>query len=249
MMEDESPDMPPLFEDLLGMEQDTEEADDANSDLLNLNDMEEVEDDSAFPVQQSRPPSDSDPVDSSLYEVCKRAASKLGIQWPAALDAEGMERDLYDGKRLPTSQPLAKQLLPAVPACMTEMKRYWSSPFKSKLFTKGYSQLDIHGMEELGLAGPPMVEPSVAYHLHPNRGSLTASSSISLPTKIEHATAAIFQRMYMYGGQAVCSLSATILLSAYRAEILEELSRQLVQLVQNQRDIKVPPLTGQMWPG
>lgn len=33
-------------------------------------------------------------------------------------------------------------------------------------------------MEVLGLAGPPVVESSVAYHLHPNR-----------------------QRMYKYGGQ------------------------------------------------
>lgn len=229
-MEDEPLDMPPLFEDLLGMEQTTEEEDDANSNLLDLNDMEEVEDDSTFPVQQSRPPSASDaalPVDSSLYKVCKRAACKLGIQWPAALDVEGAERDLYDGKRLPTSQSPAKQLLPAVPACMKEMRRYWSSPFKCKLPTKGYSQLEIHGMEELGLAGPPVMESSVAYHLHPNCCSLAASSSISLPTKMERVTAAIFRRMYKYGAQAVSSLNVTTLLSAYQAEILEEMGCQL----------------------
>lgn len=230
MMEEESPDMPPLFEDILGMEQDAEDVDDANSDLLEVNDMDEVEEDSTFPVQQSRPSSASDvvpPMDANLYEVCKRAASKLGIPWPAAMDAEGAERDLYDGKRLPPAQPSAKQLLPAVPACMKEMRRFWSSPFKSKLPTKGYSQLEVQGMEELGLAGPPAVEPSVAYHLHPNRRSLSASSSISLPTKAERVTASSFQRIYRYGAQTVCSLNAMTLLSAYQAEILEEMGRQL----------------------
>lgn len=44
---------------------------------------------------------------------------------------------------------------------------------------------------------------------------------------MEHVTAAIFQRMYRYGGQAVCSFNATTLLSAYHAEILEEMGRQL----------------------
>ena len=68
-----------------------------------------------------------DPVDSNLHEVCKRAAAKLGIHWPAAPDAEGAERDLYDDKRLPPAQPPSKQVLPAVPICMKEMSRYWSN--------------------------------------------------------------------------------------------------------------------------
>lgn len=128
------------------------------------------------------------------------------------------------GSLQPTS---AKQLLPAVPACMKEMKRFWSIPFKSKLPTKSYSQLEIHGIGELGLAGPPAVELSVAYHLHPNRRSLSAASRISLPTKAERVTASTFQRMYRYGAQTVCSLNTMTLLSAYQAEILEEMGRQL----------------------
>ena len=232
MMEAEAPVMPPLFDELLKGDPGCEDAEgDANSDLLDIYDnMEEEEDDSTFPTPQSRPPSASEtvpPVDSSLYEVCKRAAAKLGIVWPAAESAEGAERDLYDGKRLPPAQPPAKQLLPAVPACMKEMGRYWSNPFKSKLPTKGYSKLEIHGMGELGLAEPPMVESSVAHHLHPNRRSLSASSSISLPSKTERLTASIYQRMYKYAAQSVCSLNAMTLLSAYQAEILEEMGRQL----------------------
>ena len=231
MMDAESPEMPPLFEELLELEPGGEDAEgDANSDLLDMDDMEDEEEDSTFPVEPSRPPSASDvvpPVDSNLYEVCKRAASKLGIQWPAAQDATGGERDLYDGKRLPPAQPPSKQLLPAVPICMTEMGRYWSSPFKSKLPTKGYSKLEVEGMRELGLAGPPEVEPSVAYHLHPSRRSLSTSSNISLPNKTERLTASVLQRMYRYAAQSVCSLNAMTLLSAYQGEILEEMGRQL----------------------
>ncbi|KAE8299673.1 hypothetical protein D5F01_LYC02085 [Larimichthys crocea] len=142
---------------------------------------------------------------------------------------EGATRDLYDGKRLPP----AKQLLPAVPACMTEMSRFWSSPFKSKVTTQGYSKLEVHGMAELGLAEPPAVEPSLAYHLHPSRRSISASSRISLPGKTERTAAGVYQRMYKYAAQSVCSLNAVTLLSAYQAEILEEMGRQLDSGVPN----------------
>ncbi len=87
--------------------------------------------------------------------------------------------------------------------------------------------LEIQGMGELGLAGPPAVESSVAYHLHLNRRSMSASSQISLQSKMERLTALIYQRTYKYVGQSVCSLNAVTLLSAYQAEILEEMGRQL----------------------
>lgn len=106
---------------------------------------------------------------------------------------------------------------------MKEMSRYWSSLFKSKLPTKGNSQLEVQRLGELGLTEPPVVEPSVAYHLQPNHCSLSASSNISLGCEVEYLTTFIFQRMYIYAGQSVCSLYAMTLLSAYHMEILEEL--------------------------
>eukprot|EP00064_Thunnus_orientalis_P023115 superscaffoldBa00008431_g23344 len=143
----------------------------AGSDILNLDEMEGGQDESTFPTQQSRPSSSAEApplVANNLYKLCKCAAAKLNIQWPAAQETEGIERDLYDGKRFPPAQPPAKQLLPVVPAYMKEMRRFWSGPYKSKLATQGYSKLEVHGMSDLGLAEPPAVEPSVAYHLHPN---------------------------------------------------------------------------------
>ncbi|ROL48209.1 hypothetical protein DPX16_1646 [Anabarilius grahami] len=80
------------------------------------------------------------------------------------------------------------------------MSRHWCSPFKSKLPAKGYSKMEIQGMGELGLAGPPAIESSVAYHLHPNRRSISALSQISLPSKMERLTASIYQRMYKKWG-------------------------------------------------
>ncbi len=120
-------------------------------------DEEEEEDNSSFPVQPSRTPTANDSalqVDSNLHEVCKRAVAKLGLAWPAAKDAEGAERDLYNGKRLSPAQPAARQLLPAVPACMKEMSRHWSSPFKSKLLLRAIPCWRFRGWENWGWSDP-----------------------------------------------------------------------------------------------
>lgn len=93
MMDADSRELPLLFEELLDVGPGCEDTEgDANSDFLDMDEMEEEEDDSTFHLQQPRPPSASDavpPMDSDLDEVCKRAASKLGIPWPAAQDTTG----------------------------------------------------------------------------------------------------------------------------------------------------------------
>lgn len=177
---------------------------DATSDISLPAETDEEDDD--VPLSQSRPPSANEQAgstDPNLFEVCKRAAAKLSIPWPAALDMEGVERDLYDGRRLPPAQVMAKQLLPAVPACMKEMRRFWSSPLKSKLPARGCARFEIQGMDELGLSGPPAVETSVAYHHHPDRRTISAASNISLPSKMERFTASTYQRIYCVMGLAV----------------------------------------------
>ncbi|KAF0046098.1 hypothetical protein F2P81_002627 [Scophthalmus maximus] len=52
-------------------------------------------------------------------------------------------------------------------------------------------------------------------------------STATYMSKMERLTASIFQRSYKYAAQPVCSLNAVTLLSAYQAEILEEMGRQL----------------------
>lgn len=71
-----------------------EEADaDANSDLLDMDEMKEEEDDSTFLAPHLRPLSGlpASRVDGDLYVVCRRAASNLSIPWTATHDAEGTE--------------------------------------------------------------------------------------------------------------------------------------------------------------
>lgn len=85
-MDSESPDLSLLFDDINHGELGEEDAEgDANSDFLDLVDIEkEDEDDSSFPLQQSRPPSTTDAVpllESNLHEVFKYDATKLRIPW------------------------------------------------------------------------------------------------------------------------------------------------------------------------
>lgn len=182
------------------------------------------------PLLSPRPPSTSDqtgPADANLFEVCKRAATKLALPWPTPQDTEGTERDLYDGRRLPPTPVHTKQLLPAVPDCMREVRKYWDAPFRSKLPTRGYTTLEVGDMKELGLSGPPPVEASIAHHLHPNRRTMPAASGVTLPTKADRITASVLQRIYKCAGRAACSLNAVTLLSAYQARILEDLGKQI----------------------
>lgn len=56
-------------------------------------------------------------------------------------------------------------------------------------------------MSELGLSDPQLWEPSVAFHLHPTHRSVSASSSISLPSKADKLTASVYQSMYKYAAK------------------------------------------------
>lgn len=176
MMEAESPHMPPLFEGLLAQEEEGP-GDDANPDLLKT-----------WMKRKTTPPCLPNSLDP-LAGLTQPVRQKLGPQHKMQKEQRGT---FYDGKRLPPAEPTVRQLLPAVPACMKEMSRHWCSPFKSNLPAKGYSKLEIQGMGELRSVGPPVVESSVAYHLHTNQCSISASSQILLPSKIERLTVSVY---------------------------------------------------------
>lgn len=95
-----------------------------------------------------------------------RSAAKLGVPWPAAQGSEGLEWDQYDGIRLPPAQPAPKQLLSAVPVCMNSLRAQF---FLKLAPNQGCSKLEIHEMSVQGLAEPPAMEHSMAYHPHLNR--------------------------------------------------------------------------------
>ncbi|KAL0177335.1 hypothetical protein M9458_026229, partial [Cirrhinus mrigala] len=82
-------------------------------------------------------------------------------------------------------------------------------------------------MEELGMSNPPPVELSIAHHLNPNRRAAFSSASASLPGRTERLTALVFQKIYRSSALAVRALNATSLLTAYQAELMEEMGRQM----------------------
>ncbi len=67
----------------------------------------------------------------------------------------------------------------------------------------------------------------MANHLHPGRRTALSSTGASLPGKTEHFTTSVFQRVYKSSALAIRALNATSLLTAYQAELLEEMEHQL----------------------
>ncbi|RXN34296.1 putative GAG protein [Labeo rohita] len=151
-MDEVSPELPPVFPILA---EEREEEDDDDEAIARLLEEDGEEDDDGSPASAQ--------VELDLLEMCRRAVAKLSINWPSQQAGQGMKRDLYDGKRLPSRAPAVKQVIPAVPACVSEMKRFWDKPFSHRVPVKGFSRLDVHNMEELGMSNPPPVELSIDF--------------------------------------------------------------------------------------
>ncbi len=76
---------------------------------------------------------------------------------------------------------------------------------------KGFSRLDVQGMEDVGIADSLPVESSVANHFHPGRRAALSSTGASLPGKTESFAASVFQNIYKSSALAVRSLNPTSL--------------------------------------
>ncbi|KAJ8369290.1 hypothetical protein SKAU_G00093180 [Synaphobranchus kaupii] len=159
-----------------------------------------------------------------LLEVCERAAARLNIEWPALQNPADEERDVYDGKFLGPPPGPRKQLFPVLPACAKHMKHHWKDPLD---FKHGFSGLEVKDMAAHAMGEPPAVEPSIARHLNPTQGGLLAPPRPTLPNKMERFTASIHQASYRASSIAVRPLNVSSLLSAYQAELTEEMGKQL----------------------
>ncbi len=145
-MDEISPELPPLFEsDPLARDKEDEDEDDEAIARLLEEDLKEDEEDAILPPNLSSRPGSAMgeslspmPGELDLIEMCRRAAAKLSIDWPSQQEGQGAERDLYDGKRLPSRTSTVKQLIPAVPACVTEMRCFWHKPFSHRVPVKGF---------------------------------------------------------------------------------------------------------------
>ncbi|XP_029973330.1 uncharacterized protein LOC115407110 [Salarias fasciatus] len=160
-------------------------------------------------------------VSMDMQAVCKRAASRLNIPWPEAITETTRSR--YEGKKFPQAARTAKQLLPVFPELLDELSSSWKDhPFSGRSSIHGASSLDCEGMEKLGILRMPPMEPLVAAHLHPR---LAASSrDPTLPSKADRIQSAMTERAYRAAALAVRALNVSSMLSAYQAELFEDMA-------------------------
>ncbi|KAL0194775.1 hypothetical protein M9458_008347, partial [Cirrhinus mrigala] len=161
---------------------------------------------------------------SILLDVCERAAACLNIEWPAPQSATDQERDVYDGKLLGPPPGPRKQLFPVLPACAKHMRHYWSDPLNLK---HGLVGLEVKDMAVLGMGDPPAIEPSIARHLNPVQGGLLAPPKPVLLNKMDRLSASVHETAYKSSALSVRALNIPSLLSAYQAELLDDLGQQL----------------------
>ncbi|XDV22771.1 hypothetical protein PO909_027592 [Leuciscus waleckii] len=159
-MDEFSPHLPPLFGSvgLTDVREEDDEDDEAIARMLE-DDFEDDDEDAILSPNPPRPDSalsEGSPspaqAELDLLEMCRRVAAKPSIDWPSQQTGQGTERDLYDGKRLP---------------------------------------------------------------------------SPSLSGRTDRLTASVSQKMYRSSALAVRALNATSLLTAYQAELMEEMGRQM----------------------
>lgn len=100
-----------------------------------------------------------------------------------------------------TLQAPTKQLIPAVVACMQEMRGYWDKTFHHRVSIKGYSGLEIADGEILGLAELPVVEQLV--HFIPTKQPTLTWVGLTLPGETELFTASMYQNVYKSAAQSI----------------------------------------------
>ncbi|KAK5933730.1 hypothetical protein CgunFtcFv8_014189 [Champsocephalus gunnari] len=96
-------------------------------------------------------------------------------------------------------------------------------PFSNKAPIQGASSLDCDGMERLGLLRMPPMEPLVAAHLQPRLAS-TPSRNPMLPAKADRFQSAMTERAYKAAALSARALNVSSLLTAYQAELCEDMS-------------------------
>ena len=222
--------VPPQEEDVL--ELDYRDDEDGTSELL-ISEDEEEDDIFITPGRAAQPAASvaswdggegstpASPLPSSdMLDVCKRAAARLAIPWPAVV-AE-TTRSCYEGKKLPLAKSATKQILPVFPELLDEVARSWRDrPYSGRSPIPGASSLDCEAMEGLGLLRMPPMEPLVAAHLHPQL-SVVSSRSPSLPSKSDRFQSALTEKAYEAAALSARALNVLSLLTAYQAELCED---------------------------
>ncbi|KAI5108305.1 hypothetical protein C0J45_1899, partial [Silurus meridionalis] len=236
IMDEVSPVLPSLFESHSLLDnKGVEEEDDEVAHFLE-EDLEDDEEDAILPPDLlSRPGSAAGPSpvpgELDLVEVCRRAAKKLSIEWPSQQVHSDAERDLYDGKRLPSRTSPVNQLIPAVPACVAEMRRFWDKPFSHRVPVKSFSRLEVHDMEALGISLRLARKHSLPSVLFSGERRCTYGCGCVSPPMAKRSALRIssskFDRADSTQSQAAGCLHTMSVLQAYQADLLQDLDEGL----------------------
>ena len=169
---------------------------------------------------QPRASSPSPLEDLDMHDMCKRAANRLNIPWPVAQAETPSSR--FDGKRLRKAKKSGKQTLPFFPELLDEIAVTWKNrPYTEKHPILGSSLLDCEGMKSHGLHHMPLVEPLVASHLQPETST---SPNPPLPHKADRFQSSLTDKCYKAAALSARALNASALLSAYQAELEEDMT-------------------------
>ena len=224
----------PQEEDVLHLDYGDDE-DDVLSELL-ISEDDDGDDIFAAPVGAAKPRAgaasresegSSTPVSplpgSDLLDVCKRAAERLAVPWPAVVEEAARSR--YEGKKLPLARSAAKQLLPVFPELLEEVKRSWNDrPYSGRSSIPGSSSLDCEAMEGLGLLRMPPIETPVAAHLQGRQASMSSRGAV-LPSKSDRLQSALSEKAYRAAALSARALNVLSMLTAYQAELCEDLAQ------------------------
>lgn len=182
---------------------------------------EEVEESQALGVGDL--PTEADGSTPAFIDLCRRAAERLGVPWPAPPPRQQQTR-LAGNYFLPQQPATVRHKLPVFPDFTLELSRSWATP-KAPLSLPFSQFLDLEGMESAGLTNIPPMDETLATHLAPRSNS--ASGKPTLPSKQCRFSASQLEKIYRSQGLAARALNTASMLQAYQAEKLRDLHEAL----------------------
>ncbi len=158
-----------------------------------------------------------------LLEVVTRAVDRLHLDWPQ--EQETSKRSKLDDRYLSDGQGEGPQRrsLPFFGDLHDEVARSWNRPYSSRVFVPSTSIYStIVDAKARGYMLMPQIEETLAGYLSP--GSSSSLKKATLPTKPCRVTSSLVGKAFQAAGQAGAALHTMVVLQAYQADLLKDLS-------------------------
>lgn len=174
--------------------------------------------------EEDEEPAPAPPVSSPLSRsadfpvLIAHAASIMGVPMPVSPPVE--QDDPWDvGPYAKRSRP-SRPACPAMPKLATYVEGSWDAPLAANAPVKAllpFSRVD--GMLEAVKTGPPPLEPSLVAYLVPGASAWSTNKKTNLPSPRDRLTAALADKIYVWGAQAAAASSNAALLMATVAKL------------------------------